>query len=357
MRISHVIRGDEWLTSTPKHVLLYRQFGWSVPQFAHLPLLLKPDGTKLSKRHADSSLEYYISRGYLPEAVVNFVALLGWNPGTTQEVFSLDQLVEAFSLERIQKAGAVVSLPKLDWFNQQHLQRMATTRIDELLQLVQPKLAEFHSHADAAAVSSSSGAPLASAADLAGHAYLRRVVLSLASHVTHVQDFVSQSVFYYRVPHYHSATDDKIKLLQSKVYSDAASQELNSHMRLHTHARARMIARSVVFAARCASNRALLLTFFFSAHVSMFLSPIEQLVASTITLLESLPDSAFILGTAPASDPPSSAAPVGSAAPAAAAPSIQEALKTVFKKHNVKQKTYFLLLRYILSGSESGPSQ
>lgn len=87
------------------------------------------------------------------------------------------------------------------------------------------------------------------------------------------------------------------------------------------------------------------------------LSLTEQLVASTITLLESLPDSAFTLGTAPASDPPSSAAPVGSAAPAAAAPSIQEALKTVFKKHNVKQKTYFLLLRYILSGSESGPSQ
>lgn len=121
MKISHVIRGEEWLGSAPKHVLLYKMFGWQLPVFAHLPLLLKPDGSKLSKRHADAAVEYYIEQGFSPEALINFVAFLGWNPGTTQEVFSMEELIESFSLPRIQKAGASVNLEKLKWFNQQHV--------------------------------------------------------------------------------------------------------------------------------------------------------------------------------------------------------------------------------------------
>src|SRR5712692_4049154 len=106
MRISHVIRGEEWLSSTPKHVLLYRYFDWTPPAFAHLPLLLNPDRSKLSKRQGDVAVEDYRAKGYLKEALVNFVALLGWNPGDERELFTLDGLIAEFSLERVNKSGA-----------------------------------------------------------------------------------------------------------------------------------------------------------------------------------------------------------------------------------------------------------
>ena len=141
MKISHVIRGEEWLPSAPLHVLLYKFLGWEkqMPEFAHLPLLLKPDGNgKLSKRDADrlgfpifpvnwqdpESKEVaigYKEAGYLPEAFINFLALLGWNPGTTQEIFSLEELIAEFSLERINKAGAKFDIQKAQWFNQHYL--------------------------------------------------------------------------------------------------------------------------------------------------------------------------------------------------------------------------------------------
>ncbi len=117
MKISHVIRGEEWLPSTPKHILLYRAFGWQEPQFAHLPLLLNPDRSKLSKRQGDVAVEDYRAKGFLPQALVNFVALLGWNKGDDQEIFSLEELIEYFSLERVNKAGAVFDVHKLEWMN------------------------------------------------------------------------------------------------------------------------------------------------------------------------------------------------------------------------------------------------
>jgi len=136
MEISHVIRGEEWLPSMALHILLYRAFGWDAPKFAHLPLILKPTGKgKLSKRDGDKGgfpvfpLEYKteesISRGfkedgYLPEAVVNFLAFLGWNPGTEQELFTLEELVESFDLKRVNKAGAKFDPEKAKWFNQQY---------------------------------------------------------------------------------------------------------------------------------------------------------------------------------------------------------------------------------------------
>ncbi len=143
MGITHVIRGEEWLPSAPLHVLLYRAFGWQHPEFAHLPLLLKPEGNgKLSKR--DGLLGDFpvfpmewkdeatgdVSRGfkedgYLPEAVLNFLALLGWNPGTEQELFSLEELIQAFSLERINKSGARFDIQKAKWFNQHYVKNLS----------------------------------------------------------------------------------------------------------------------------------------------------------------------------------------------------------------------------------------
>lgn len=129
MEITHVIRGEDWLTSTPKHILLYRYLGWGLPRFAHLPLLLGTDRSKLSKRQADVSVTDYRDQGYFPEALVNFVAFLGWNPGDDREIFSLEELAREFTLERVNKSGAIFNIEKLRWFNQQYMQRMPAARI------------------------------------------------------------------------------------------------------------------------------------------------------------------------------------------------------------------------------------
>ena len=152
MEISHVIRGEEWLPSAPLHVLLYRAFGWedTMPQFAHLPLLLKPDGKgKLSKRDGDRlgfpvfPLEWhdpktgevsngFREQGYFPEAVINFLALLGWNPGTEQEMFTLQQLVEAFDISKCSKAGAKFDYQKGIWFNHEYILQKSDEEIAHL---------------------------------------------------------------------------------------------------------------------------------------------------------------------------------------------------------------------------------
>ncbi len=137
MKISHVIRGEEWVPSTPKHILLYQAFGWEPPQFAHLPLLLNNDKSKLSKRQGDVAAEDYLAKGYLPEAIINFIALLGWNPGNNEEFFTLDKLIEEFSLTKIQKAGAVFNQAKLDWYNAHYLKQ---TNDDLLIEKIKPFL-------------------------------------------------------------------------------------------------------------------------------------------------------------------------------------------------------------------------
>jgi glutamyl-tRNA synthetase len=161
MEITHVIRGEEWLPSAPLHVLLYRYLGWedTMPEFAHLPLLLKPDGNgKLSKRDGDKlgfpvfPLQWtdpftgekssgYRESGYLPEAFVNFLAFLGWNPGTHQELFTLDELAEAFSIERIGKSGTRFDINKAKWFNEQYLRAKPDA---ELAQYLLQALAEHN---------------------------------------------------------------------------------------------------------------------------------------------------------------------------------------------------------------------
>ncbi len=148
MEISHVIRGEEWLPSLPLHKLLYRAFGWDSPEFAHLPLLLKPTGKgKLSKRDGDKmgfpvfplywpygeTAHGYREDGYFPEAFINMLALLGWNPGTEQEIFSMEELINAFSIERVGKSGSRFDPEKVKWFNHQYMQRKSNEELAELL--------------------------------------------------------------------------------------------------------------------------------------------------------------------------------------------------------------------------------
>jgi glutamyl-tRNA synthetase len=144
MEISHVIRGEEWLPSLPLHILLYRSFGWNAPLFAHLPLLLKPDGKgKLSKRDGDKmgfpvfplfwpygeTAKGYREEGYYPEAFINMIALLGWNPGTEQEIFTMDELIDSFSIERVGKSGSRFDPEKAKWFNHQYLQKKTNNQL------------------------------------------------------------------------------------------------------------------------------------------------------------------------------------------------------------------------------------
>jgi glutamyl-tRNA synthetase len=124
MQITHVIRGEEWLPSTPKHLLIYQALGYKPTAFAHLPLILNPDKSKLSKRQGDVSVEDFLQKGYLKEALLNFVAFLGWNPKTEQEIFSLEDLIQQFDLSKVNKSGAVFDTAKLDWLNGQYIKNL-----------------------------------------------------------------------------------------------------------------------------------------------------------------------------------------------------------------------------------------
>lgn len=197
MKISHVIRGEEWLPSAPLHVLLYKYLGWEnqMPQFAHLPLLLKPDGNgKLSKRDADKmgfpifpmnwidpltgeQAKGYKESGYLPEALINFLAFLGWNPGTTQEIFSMNQLIETFTIERIGKAGAKFDILKAQWFNQQYLK----AKSDEELT---PYLLDS----------------LAAEKIECSHEKALKICIVMKERVTFPQDFWLQGKFFFQAP-------------------------------------------------------------------------------------------------------------------------------------------------------------
>lgn len=204
MKISHVIRGEEWLPSAPLHVLLYEYLGWKSqqPQFAHLPLLLKPDGNgKLSKRDGDRlgfpvfplnwknpetgeiSLGYK-EGGYLPEAFINMLAFLGWNPGTPQEIFSIDDLCETFTLDRVGKSGAKFDFDKTKWFNQQYLRSKSKLELAEMLQVILKKndiSAEFN--------------------------YVANVCQQLKERATFIKDMWSEGKYYFQPP---KSYDDKV---------------------------------------------------------------------------------------------------------------------------------------------------
>jgi len=180
MKITHVIRGEEWLTSTPKHVLLYDFFEWERPKFAHLPLLLNPDKSKLSKRQGDVAVEDYQKKGYLKEALINFVALLGWNAGDDVEIYEMEQLIENFSLERVNKAGAVFNVEKLDWLNFEHLKKKPNEEILIMLkeELKNSKYAE----------------------KIFPDEYLLNVIDSMKERVNFVKEFIEKSFYYFESP-------------------------------------------------------------------------------------------------------------------------------------------------------------
>jgi glutamyl-tRNA synthetase len=180
MAISHVIRGEEWLPSTPKHILLYKFFGWELPKFAHLPLLLNPDKSKLSKRQGDVAVEDFRAKGYFKEAIVNFVAFLGWNPGDEREIFSLEELVKEFSLERVGKSGAVFNVEKLNWLNFEYLKKMPEA--DVLTQLKEELVRSPH------------------AGKSFDDVYLLRVIRALRERSTFMRDFVEKGVYFFQRP-------------------------------------------------------------------------------------------------------------------------------------------------------------
>jgi glutamyl-tRNA synthetase len=175
MAITHVVRGDDHISNTPKQILLYRSFGATIPAFAHVPLILGPDKKRLSKRHGATSVGEYEALGILPEAFVNFLALLGWSPGSDEEIFTRDELVARFSLEAISGGNAVFNPEKLEWFSAQHLARLP---VDELIARVRPALEEAGLWTDA----------------LAGErrAWFARVLALLVPRARRLGDFVPQ---------------------------------------------------------------------------------------------------------------------------------------------------------------------
>ena len=180
MEISHVIRGEEWLPSTPKHILLYQFSEWELPKFAHLPLLLNPDKSKLSKRQGDVAVEDYRAKGYLKEAIVNFIAFLGWNPGDEREIFTMDDLIKEFSLERVGKSGAVFNVEKLDWLNFQHL-RLKTDEdvLNMVTEYLQRSLFSGKQYSDQ---------------------YLLSVIAAMRERASFIKDFVDKCPYFYQSP-------------------------------------------------------------------------------------------------------------------------------------------------------------
>lgn len=189
MQITHVIRGEEWLSSTPKHVLLYDFFGWEKPVFSHLPLLLNPDRSKLSKRQGDVAVEDYREKGYLKDALVNFVALLGWNAGDDKEFYYINEMIEKFSLERVNKSGAVFNLEKLNWLNAEHLRAMD---ISSLLNLVKEEIAK----------SKYSGNEYSDD-------YLIKVIEAMKERVSFVKEFLTSGFYFFEAPEEYDA--DSVK--------------------------------------------------------------------------------------------------------------------------------------------------
>lgn len=133
MGVTHVIRGEDHISNTQRQILLIEALGFARPAYAHIPLILAPDRTKMSKRHGAVSINEYRAQGFIPEAILNYLALLGWNPGGEQELFTLDELVAAFTLDRVHKAGAIFDIEKLKWFNQEHLKKLSVLEYEAKL--------------------------------------------------------------------------------------------------------------------------------------------------------------------------------------------------------------------------------
>jgi glutamyl-tRNA synthetase len=204
MKTTLVIRGEEWLPSTPKHILLFEAFGWEPPQYAHLSTILNKDTKKkLSKRDGDVSVEDFKNKGYLPEAVVNFIALLGWNPKTEQEIFSLPELAKEFDLAKLNKAGAIFDINKLDWMNGMYIREK---EIKELADLCRPYLTKYE--------------------DKMSDDYLEKIVTVERERMKKISDIAENTEFYFDSPEY----DPKIlkwKDMSSETLKKTLEKALN----------------------------------------------------------------------------------------------------------------------------------
>ncbi|MDA7798911.1 glutamate--tRNA ligase [Flavobacteriaceae bacterium] len=223
MKISHVIRGEEWLPSMPLHVLLYNAFGWDAPKFAHLPLILKPIGKgKLSKRDGDKlgfpvfPLAYtneetggvslgYKESGYFSDAFINMLSLLGWNPGTEQELFSIEELITTFDLSRVSKSGAKFSLDKTNWFNQQYLQKKTDAELALLFSVILKNKK----------IKSSEG-------------YVEKVVSLIKERAVFVKDFWSLSCYFFKTP------EDYNEKASKKQWKEGTSALMNELIKVLT---------------------------------------------------------------------------------------------------------------------------
>lgn len=202
MKISHVIRGEEWLSSTPKHVVLYEYFGWEIPQFAHLPLLLNPDKSKLSKRQGDVAVEDYRDRGFLKEALVNFIALLGWSPFDNKEILTIEQMTEEFTFERVSKSGAVFNIDKLNWINTQYIRTKSASDISKLLEPIFAK----------------------KSVPMPDEKYLAKVIELLRERVVILDDFIDFAPYFYEEPKEY---DEKYKEKHWKEETNGLLADLN----------------------------------------------------------------------------------------------------------------------------------
>lgn len=211
MGITHVIRGEEWLSSAPKHMLLYQAFGWKAPTMAHLPLIMSPSGGKLSKRKAESegipvNTKDYISGNYEPKALINFLAYLGWSPGDDSEIHSMKELCELFSLERVSKGGAVFNYKKLMWYNEHYLR---STSVKDLLPTVKSLMEEAN-------------------LDTKNDEYLKRVLELLHERVAKVNEFVTMGAFFFEAPKDYDAGALKKWKSDSSIFVKAYKEKIVS---------------------------------------------------------------------------------------------------------------------------------
>lgn len=181
MEITHVVRGEDHISNTPKQIVVYMALGATPPQFAHVPLILNPDRSKMSKRYGDTTVAEYRARGYLPDALLNFLVLLGWHPRDEQEIFSHEELIEKFELTRVRKSGAVFDQAKLDWINREYIKKMS---VEELTHLAIPFLKEAGLEAP--------------------NEFIERVIAAEQVRVTTLKDFAEQGRFYFVLPDYEA---------------------------------------------------------------------------------------------------------------------------------------------------------
>ncbi|GBC06632.1 hypothetical protein RclHR1_06990012 [Rhizophagus clarus] len=217
MRITHVLRGEEWLSSTPKHIILYKLFGWELPKFAHLPLLLNPDKTKLSKRLGNVKIKNFAEKGYLPETLINFVALLGWSPANSnKDIFTMEELISEFTIEHIGRSGSVVMIDKLDWLNKQHLLRKTKSKdgLKEIVNLLKTSVNETF------------GERLKSTKDeyRLEDEYLSNVIMTIKDRIRNVKEIPKLCEYFFVDPDYSSQDSRSLR----KIISDDTLKSISN---------------------------------------------------------------------------------------------------------------------------------